>query len=320
MGKIDKNYVMQDAGIRFGWLDGEFLPWEQCKIHMYCQVVRYGFRTFEGIRAYWNNEQQELYLFRVQDHLSRLEDSNKLMRISIPYTKADIEKIIVELFRKNEFKRDSYVQPSPYIGMGGLMASSSEDAFMGLMIGAVPFPSTEGRNIVKKACVSSWRRISDDMQPPRIKAGPNYMNSRFANIESRVGGYGNAIMLNNRGKVSEGLGTCVLMIRKGVPVTPPVTADILEGLTLDTIARLLKDEIGLDTVEREVDRTELYVADEVMLLGTGSEILALGTIDGLQIGNGGEGPITRKVRQLYFDAARGRNPKYSHWLTPVYRK
>ena len=315
---FDKNYMMEELGIKFGWLDGEFLPWKDCKLHMYSQVSRYGFRTFEGIRAYWNEDNKELYVFRLDDHLNRLMESNKLMRITIPYTKDDIAKIVVEIFAKNEFQRDSYVQPSPYVGMGGISADAS--AFMGLMAAAVPIASSEGKDATQKACISSWRRLSDDSIPPRIKSGAQYTNLRLAQLYASAGGYDFSILLTNKGKVSEGSGTNLIMIRKGVPTTPTVTNDILEGITRATLAYLLKEEMGLTTIERDIDRTELYIAEEVLLCGTGSEILPIGSIDGLTIGDGREGPITKKLRELYFSIVRGKNPKYMHWLTPVYHR
>ncbi|MBI2853925.1 MAG: branched-chain amino acid transaminase [Chloroflexi bacterium] len=315
---MDKNYMMEETGVKYGYMDGEYLPWGDCKVHMYSHVARYGFRTFEGIKAYWNKEKQELYVFRLQDHLERLVQSNKLMRIQIPYTVKDMTEIIVELLRKNDLRKDSYVQPSGYIGMGGLMATSPEAVFMGLMIPALPSASTEGKDFAKKVCISSWRRITDKSTPPRIKVGCNYLNSWFSRIEAQAGGYDSVLFLNDQGKVSEGAGTNLFMIRKGVPYTPPVTADILEGITRDTLKELLKEELGLTTIERDIDRTELCVSDEVFLCGTGSEIIPISHIDGLAVGNGGIGQITRKVRDIYFGCVRGKNPKYMKWLTPVF--
>jgi len=311
---------MAEIGAKVGFLDGEFLPWKDCKVHMYMQVVRYGFRVFEGIRAYWNEDKKQLYVFRLHDHLNRLMDTGKLMRITIPYTKEEIAKIIVELFTRNEFRQDCYTQPSAYIGMGEVTSVTLGKDAVGFMAFAVPFDTSEKKEVVQKACTSSWRSLSDDSQPRRMKVGSNYLNVRLARLEAANGGYDTAILLTEQGKVSEGLIANLTMVRKGIPTIPPVTSDILEGITRSTLIHLLKEEMGLTTAERDIDRTELYVAEEVFLCGTGAEIAALGSIDGIPVGNGGIGPVAKRLRELYFGIVRGKNPKYMDWLTPVYKK
>ena len=168
------------------------------------------------------------------------------------------------------------------------------------------------------ACVASWRRISDDTVPPRLKSGANYQNSRLAQTEARVNGYDTSIILNHRGTVAEGPGACLMMVRDGKLVTPPVTAGILESITRTTLMDLTARELGVDVVEREIDRTELYVADEVFMCGSGLEVLPITSIDRIPIGEGARGSMTKRIQDVYFAAARGELPAYRHWLTPVY--
>ena len=309
---------MMETGVKYGFLDGNFLPWKDCRLHMYLPVVLYGFRAYEGIRAYWNEDKKELYIFRLNEHLHRLMDTIKLLRLNMRYSRDDIARIVVELFAKNEYRQDCYSQPSAYVSIGGDTSISLGQDATGFMAYAVPTGSSENKEVVQKVCTSSWMSLSDNSQPRRMKVGSNYLNVRLARFEAAAGGYDNAIMLTNRGKVSEGLIANLIMVRKGIPTTPTITSDILEGVTLRTLIHLLKEKMELNTVERDIDRTELYVAEEVFLCGTTAEIIPVGSIDGIPVGTGGEGPITKQLRELYFSIVRGKNPKYLEWLTPVY--
>ena len=190
----------------------------------------------------------------------------------------------------------------------------------GVYITAVPWPQPQALWDGVSACVSSWRRISDDTVPPRLKAGANYQNSRLAQTEAKVDGYDTAIILNQRGTVAEGPGACLMMVRDGKLATPPVTAGILESITRTTLMHLAARELGMDVVEREIDRTELYVADEVFMCGSGLEVLPITSVDRIAVGNGTRGSLTKRIQDVYFAAARGEMPAYRSWLTPVYAK
>jgi branched-chain amino acid aminotransferase len=324
MKTIDKLNEMKKGGVKFGFIEGEFRPWEECNVHMFSQTALYGFRAYEGIRAYWSEKDQELYLFRLDEHLDRMMATQKAMGIEIPYNKEDIARIIRELLIKNEYKSDVHIQPSAYIGLTGVTATATPDEVsdvMDLMVAAIPVASTERvEDITKNACISSWIRIPDFCQPVRIKAGSNYLNQLLAKNEAAAGGYNQAIMLNNKGKVSEGLGANLFMIRKGIPATPSITDDILEGITRDTLIHIFREEMGINVVEREIDRSEIYSADEIFLCGTWYEITAVSRVGGISIGDGHVGSQTQKIRQLFFKIVRGDNPEYKKWLTPVYNQ
>ena len=221
--------------------------------------------------------------------------------------------------RANAFRQDVHFVPVAFFGMGAhnfnTLGPTVDD---GVYITAVPWPQPTALWDGATACVASWRRISDDTVPPRLKAGANYQNSRLAQTEAKVDGYDTAIILNQRGTVAEGPGACLMMMRDGKLVTPPVTAGILESITRTTLMDLAARELGAEVVEREVDRTELYVADEVFMCGSGLEVLPITSVDRIAIGDGTRGSMTKRIQDVYFSAARGELPAYRRWLTPVY--
>jgi branched-chain amino acid aminotransferase len=311
---------MMTRRAQYIWFNGEIVPWEDAKIHVRTECAMRGANVFEGIRAYWSEAEEQLHLFKAQQHLERLDRSMKIMRMSITYTRDDLISACVALLKKNRFREDIHLRPCVYFGEGAFSAFSPEEILTGTVVAGVPMPSRLDLEEGIACCVSSWVRISDDTIPPRIKAGANYQNSRLAAVEARVNGYDNAILLNRQGKVAEGTNACVFIVRDGVPVTPGVTDGILESITRATLIELFQVELGLTVVEREVDRTELYVAEEVFFCGSGAEILPIGSVDRYLVGGGKVGPMTRRIRAVYSDVVRGRNPKYAGWLLPVYRR
>lgn len=310
---------MADAAPRYAWMNGTVIPWERCVVHGRSAGGFMGSNVFEGVRAYWNDQQGELFVFKHEEHLARLARSMKTTRLDVPYTLREIGQGALDLLRANEFRQDVHFVPVAFFGMGAHNFNTlGPTVDNGVYITAVPWPQPAALRNGATACVASWRRISDDSVPPRLKAGANYQNSRLAQTEAAVDGYDTAIILNHRGTVAEGPGACLMMVRDGKMVTPPVTAGILESITRTTLMELARRELGVDVLEREIDRTELYVAEEVFMCGSGLEVLPITSVDRIAIGEGSRGTLTKRIQDVYFAAARGELPAYRRWLTPVY--
>ncbi len=303
---------------KYAWLNGKIVPWAKATIHVRSDVVNHGTSVFEGIRAYWNADERELYIFKMREHMDRFWESMKVTQIPIPYSPEEITRASVALLRKNGFREDIHFRPTAFVGPGEMYSSSPDEAEMGAFITAIPRPQKPTLRTGNHCCVSSWRRISDDTVPPRIKSGANYQNSRLAMLEAKRNGYDNTILLTREGKVAEGPGACLFMVRRGVPTTPSTTSGILESVTRATLIQLFRDELGMEGGERPVARTELYSAEEVFFCGSGAEITPIVSVDKLAVGTSKRGRLTEKIQQVYFDICRGKNPKYREWLTPVY--
>ena len=309
---------MSNVAPKYAWMNGKIVPWDQCVLHGRTQGAFFGANVFEGVRAYWNASKGELFVFKNQEHLQRLARSMKTMRLEVPFTLEEIGRASVELLLLNEFREDVHFIPVAYFGMGVNFEAIGPTEDTGVYITAVPRPQPKSLWNGIAAGVVSWRRISDDSVPPRVKAGANYQNSRLAQVEARINGYDTAIILNQRGTVSEGPGACLIMVRDGKVATPPVTGSILESITRSTLIDLFDRELGVKVVEREIDRTELYAAEEAFFCGSGWEVMPITSVDRLPVGSGTPGPITRKIQDVYFSIVRGENPAYRDWLTPVY--
>ena len=300
------------------WMNGEMVPWAEAKIHVATDAVLRGENVFEGIRAYWNEDEEESYIFKNPEHLRRLRQSAKVMRMRIPYSDEELTQGFIELLRKNSFTSAVHLRPVVYLG--GDWGSYEPDAEAGVFVLAVASPHNPSIFTGIKSCISTWRRNSDLASPSRIKAGANYHNARLAMMEARLNGFGTPIMMNDRGKIAESPGSCFFMVRDGVPVTAPVTADILESVTRATLIQLFADELGIPVQQREIDRTEVYLADEAFFCGSNQEVQPIISVDHYPLGDGKIGPLTGQIQSLYFDIAEGKVPKYHHWLTPVYRR
>ena len=301
------------------WLDGQLVPWANATMHVSTECVLRGENVFEGIRAYWNEDEQELFLFRHADHIARLRQGARIMRMTVPYSDAEILSASLELIQACGYRGSAHYRPVVYFAEGELTQYLPDEIRTGMFILAFGMPSKPTIETGVKSCVSTWRRNGDLASPSRVKSGANYHNSRLAYIEARLNGFGPPVMLNAAGKVAEGPGACIMMVRHGRIITPPVTADILEGITRETLMELAQAEFGLQVVERDIDRSELYVCDEAFFCGSGAEVLPMASIDHYDIGDGTPGPITRRLQRMYFDVVRGRIAKYRHWLTPVYK-
>lgn len=299
------------------WWNGERRPWDDCTIH----VTELGWSTvgavFEGIRAYAGDNADELYIFRFREHLERLERSMRLVRLTLEYGLEELTAATVDLLRVNEVREDTYIRPLAYARetSGKRFAQIANDA--ALLINTSPMASHLKTGLTQTAKVSSWRRISEDVMPPRVKNISNYRNSQLAGMEARLDGYDTAILLNHQGKVSEGPGACVMLVSGDTVITPDVGSGILESITRDALLTLCREVLGLKVVERAVDRTELYLADEVFTCGTAAEVTPIVNIDKYAVGNGEIGPVTRALEGAFDDVLRGRDARYGHWRTPV---
>jgi branched-chain amino acid aminotransferase len=299
---------------RYLYLNGELVPYADARIHVQSTAVKYGGSVFEGLRAYWNPAHEELYVFRLPEHIDRLFASMRLMRMEHSLTREELTRSILDVLRRNRVREDVHIRQTAFLDDDGDLGATGP---VGLAVDARPRKATDKPGVT--LCVSSWTRIADGAMPPRIKCSANYQNGRLATLEAKANGYDTALLLNGRGKVAEAPGACCFVVRGGVPLTPPVTADILESVTRATLLQLFRTELGQAPIERDVDRTELYVADEAFLCGSGWEITPVLSIDRLPLGDGVQpGPMTRAIRACYFAVVRGEKPAYRHWLTPVH--
>lgn len=297
---------------------GERRRWEDANVH----VTSLGWSTigavFEGIRAYWNAEEEELYVFRLREHLERLAQSMKLVRLPLEHSTAELTEIILDLLRANEVRRDTYIRPLGYTANAGNKRMSQMGGESEFLISTSDMPSHLLSGMTQEGKVSSWTRISDSVMPPRIKNLSNYRNGQLATMEVRQDGYDVAFMLNPQGKVAEAPGACVVLLRNGTLITPDVTSGILESITRDALITLVREELGVDVVERPVDRTELYLADEIFTCGTAAEITPVVSIDRYQIGDGKIGPVTQRLESLFHSVLRGEEGRWALWRTPVW--
>jgi branched-chain amino acid aminotransferase len=299
------------------FFEKRFVPLSEAKIGIMTHALHYGTACFEGIRGNWESEKKQLYLFRVEDHFRRLKKSCHIMKISLPYSVDELCRFTVELAEKNGYQEDIYIRPLAYKSsqVVGVRLHNLEDDFFMFVIPFGPY-----LDISKgcRCCVSTWRRIDDNMIPPRAKVTGLYANSALAKTEAWENGFDEAILLNQNGHVSEGSGENIFLVVDGRLVTPPSSDNILVGITRNTIIELAKNELGIDTVERSIGRNELYIADECFLTGTAAHVTPVVEIDHRRIGEGAVGKITKKLQQVYFDVVRGKNPKYMDWCTPAY--
>lgn len=300
---------------RLIWFKGNIVPLSEAKIHVLSPTSQFGANVFEGIRGYWNEDEKQLYLFRMEDHVNRLQRSIKMMRFESTYSNEFFTQSVIDVIKANEFKEDIACRQTVFVdGFGNWAATSPVEMFIAPIKKARTYsPEKKGINV----CVSSWKRIDESMLSPKVKVGANYMNSRMGQIEAVNAGYDSTLFLNSYGKVSEGPGSCMFMVRDNQLITPPITASILESITRDTILKLAKDELHLEVIERDIDRTELYIADELFLCGSAVEIVPILSVDKYQVSDD-IGSISKQIRELYFKVIRGKLSNYHHWLTPIY--
>ena len=317
----DASLLRKGAAPTNAWafLNGEFVPIAEAKISVMTHAFNYGTGVFEGIRAYWNGQQEQLFVLHLKDHYERMLRSCKIMRIELPYSVAQLSDITLEILRKCNYHEDAYIRPLAYKS-SPLIGVRLHDLDDGFTVFAVPFGTYIDIDRGISCCVSSWRRVDDNAIPARSKITGSYVNAAVSKTEAQLNGYDEAIVLTQDGHVSEGSAENLFMVKNGVLVTPPITDNILEGITRRSLMALATDELGLEVVERSIDRTELYVADELFLCGTGAQVSGVIDLDRRAIGDGRVGPLTQRLSRLYFSAVRGELPKYRNWVTPVYRR
>ena len=296
---------------------GEFVPLREANINVMTHGFNYGTAVFEGIRAYWNADEEQLFALELAAHYERIHRSAALLMMEVRQTPEELAEITIELLRRDGLREDVYVRPIVYKSsetIGVRLHNLDAD----ITIFGVPFGQyidTEGGI---RAQVSSWRRTDDNAIPARAKITGAYVNGALAKTEAQLNGFDEAIVLTADGHVSEGSAENLFMVKNGIVLTPPITDNILEGITRGRFMEIARGDLGREVVVRSIDRTELYTADEVFLCGTGAQISPVIEIDRRKIGSGRPGPVAKDLARIYFDAVRGKVPAYRGWLTPVY--
>ena len=296
------------------WMNGTLKSQAEAVLPVNSAAVFYGTNVFEGLRAYWNPAEEELFCFRLAEHFARIRESMKMNRFSISYSDADLYEAVRETLRGNQIREDVHMHMVAYVTGTGVDATGPTGLYIN--------PRRRGRVTADglKCCISSWVRTSDNAIPIRLKSGPNYQNGRLATLQAKADGYDAAIFLNGHGHVAEGSGATFMMVRKGKIITPPLTGDILESITRETLIEDVAPRLlGMPIVEREIDRTEVYVADEAFFCGSGYEITPITSVDRFPLGDGKVGPITQKISDAYMALVRGTDKRHAEWRTATYR-
>jgi branched-chain amino acid aminotransferase len=302
----------------YAFFQKQFIPLEEARIGIMTHALHYGTGVFEGIRGNWNSEQKQIYIFRLKEHYERLEKGCRVMNITLPDSLDELCRITIELVAKCAFHEDLYIRPVAYKSSQalGVRLHDLEDDFFIFVIPWGPYLDMDKA----RCCVSSWHRPEDNVIPPQIKATGIYINNALAKTEAVNNGFDEAIMLAPDGHISEGSGENIFLVIDGKLVTPAVHNNILTGITRNTVIELAENELGLETIHRSIDRSELYTADECFLTGTAAHITPVAEIDCRKVGDGEIGEITMKLQEIYTSVIRGNHPKYIDWCTPVYRK
>jgi branched-chain amino acid aminotransferase len=301
----------------YAFFRGRIVPYGEARIGVMTHALNYGTGCFAGLRGYWNEDEHELFVFRPRDHFKRFLESTRLLSMELPDSIEDLVGHMLELIRTEDLKTDCYIRPLAFFA-DETIGVRLHDLTPVVSMVAFPFGKYFDNDDGAHVTISSWKRIDDNMIPARGKIAGSYVNSGLARSDAQRAGFDDAITLNKDGHISEGSVANLFMVRNGAIVTPPVTDDILEGITRATLMTLVKEEFGLTVVERSIDRTELAVAEEAFLAGTGAQIVPITRVDHRPIGGGRPGRLTLQLRDLYFDVVRGKKPKYRSWCTPVY--
>lgn len=310
---------MSDPTPNFAYFQGQIVPIEQAKVSVMTQTLHYGTGAFGGMRGYWNADHEELYIFRPFDHFERLLHSTALLRMNLDYTPASLLDILIALIQKEGFRTNCYIRPLAYISEETI-AVRVHDLAADLTIIVRPLGDRGYVNIDTGAhvCFSAWRRVDDNAIPARGKIVGAYVNSMMIKSDAMLSGYDDALVLNQNGHVAEFSAANAFIVRKGVAITPPVNANVLEGVVRRSLIEMLRNDLQVEVLERDIDRTEVYMADEIFMCGTGAQISPVTRIEHRPVGTGDIGPITRRLRDLYMDVVYGRVDKYRKWVAPVY--
>ena len=298
------------------FFEGKFVPFEEAKVSVVTHAFNYGTAVFGGIRGYWNEQKRKLYIFRPYDHFHRLLNSGRMMNMEIPFDEESLIQLTLDLVRKEGWQTDIYIRPLIYKADHGI-GVRLHDLKDELTIFSMPFKQYIKNDTDAHVTISSWRRLDDNMIPARGKVSGAYANSALIKTDAVRAGFDEALVLNQNGHISEGSAMNIFMVRDGVVITPPVTDNILEGITRKSAMELAEKELGLPIEERSIDRTELYVCEELFMTGSAAQIVAITKVDYRPVGKGKMGPVAGKLRELFDDAVRARNPKYTHWNVEV---
>ncbi len=310
--------TMASPMLEYAFFEGRIVPFSEAKVSIGTHALQYGTGAFAGIRGYLDQDGETINIFRLPDHTTRLLNSGKLLRCDLPFDRDSLAQVIVDLVEKNAPQSDIYIRPFIYKANVQLTPrlKGMHDELSVYMMSIGDYLDTRG----VKASVSSWSRLPDHAIPGRGKITGSYINAALAKDEAEEKGVDEAILLDQHGHVAEGSACNLFLVRDGVLITAPITGDILEGITRRTILMFAKD-LGIPTQEREIDRSELYLAEEAFFCGTGVQVAPIASIDGRPVGNGHvPGPISKQIGEVFFDTVRGKDPRYAHLLTPVRRK
>jgi branched-chain amino acid aminotransferase len=301
---------------KHAFFEGKIVPLSEANISIATHGFLYGTAVFGGMRAYWNEEKKKLYIFRPYDHFRRLLHSARMLTMHTSYDEESLIQLTLDLLRTDNWQRDIYLRPTFYksdLGIG-VKLHDLKDEFCMFVVAYEPYVKNDTN---AHATISSWRRIDDNVIPARGKVSGAYANSALIKTDANMAGFDEALVLDNNGHISEGSAMNVFMLRDGILVTPPVTDNILEGITRRSVMELASKELGLTVLERSIDRTEVYICEEMFMTGTAAQIIAVTKIDHRPVGNGVMGPVTTKLRNLYEDILRGKNKAYDHWNVVV---
>jgi branched-chain amino acid aminotransferase len=298
------------------YFEGELCRYGDAHLGLLTHALHYGTGCFEGIRAYWSERQGRMNVFKMSEHFERMTGNAQMLHMQLPHGIEDLCAITVEMMRRNAFRTDVYIRPLVYKANEeiGIRFHNLRDGFM---IVPVPFGAYVDTTGGIRCQVSSWRRMDDNVAPPRSKATGIYINSALAKTEAYLNGFDEAILLTQDGRVCEGSAENIFIMRRGELITPPASENIVEGVTRATLMAFARDDLGIEVVERRIDRSELYIADEVVLCGTGAEVSAVIEIDRRRIADGEPGRVTRQLQDLYFAACKGEDERHAAWLTPI---
>ena len=297
---------------KHAFFEGKIVPLGEAKINIATHGFLYGTAVFSGMRAYWNEEKKGLYLFRPYDHFRRLLDSARMMAMEVPYDEEGLIQLTIDLLKTDNYQQDVYLRPTIYkadMGIGVRLHNLRDE----LSIFTAAYEPHVKNDTNSHVTVSSWRRVDDNAIPARSKVAGAYVNSALAKTDANRAGFDEALVLTSEGHISEGSAMNVFMVRNGTLYTPPLTDNILEGVTRRSVIEVAQKELGIEVVERSIDRTEILIADEVFLTGSAAQVVAVTKIDYRPIGSGVMGPITSKLRDIYEDIVRARNSKYANW-------
>ncbi len=303
----------------FAYFRGKIVPYSEAKIGVMSHALNYGTAVFGGVRGYWNEAEEELFIFRPQDHFNRLFNSAKMMVMDIGHTKQEMLDTMVELLQKEGYRQDVYVRPMAYFS-DEIIGVKLHDLQTEVTMFSIPFEKYVANDTGAHVTFSSWRRVDDNMIPARAKVAGAYVNTAFIKTDAVRAGFDEALVLSQDGHISEGSAENLFMMRNGTLYTPPISDNILEGITRASIIELAEKELGIKVVQRSIDRTEVYICDEMFMTGTAAQVTAITKVDYRKIGDGVMGPVTTKLRKLYDDAVRGKLKNFRHWNYPVYEK